>query len=191
MKHSLQPTNTGSNDHPNDIDGCFDCDFDRLESGELELEMNFLDPQNVWTWDYVMRKPYGGRWNWLRIGESFEKDNGRKALLVMATGNGKTRTVNALCDLLVRCNWAKRILLPANRVALVNHSAGVFKKFLPDASAVNLVTEKNSEGRVYVSTHPTMIRPVDDTKGGPRRFGVGHFDLIVIEEAHRSVFQKH
>jgi len=125
-----------------------------------------------------------------RIGESFEKDNERKALLVMATGSGKTRTVIALCDLLVRCNWAKRILFLADRVALVNQAAGVFKKFLPDASAVNLVTEKDSEGRVYVSTYPTMMGLIDDTKEGQRRFGVGHFDLIVIDEAHRSVFQK-
>jgi type I restriction enzyme, R subunit len=101
-----------------------------------------------------------------RIGESFEKDNERKALLVMATGSGKTRTVIALCDLLVRCNWAKRILFLADRVALVNQAAGVFKKFLPDASAVNLVTEKDSEGRVYVSTYPTMMGLIDDTKEG-------------------------
>ncbi len=126
-----------------------------------------------------------------RIGESFEKDNERKALLVMATGSGKTRTVIALCDLLVRCNWAKRILFLADRVALVNQAAGVFKKFLPDASAVNLVTEKDSEGRVYVSTYPTMMGLIDDTKDGQRRFGVGHFDLVVIDEAHRSVFQKY
>ncbi|HUG66134.1 MAG TPA: DEAD/DEAH box helicase family protein [Pirellulaceae bacterium] len=126
-----------------------------------------------------------------RIGESFEKDNERKALLVMATGSGKTRTVIALCDLLIRCNWVKRVLFLADRVALVNQSTNVFKKFLPDASAVNLVTEKDSEGRVYVSTYPTMMGLIDDTKDGQRRFGVGHFDLVVIDEAHRSVFQKY
>lgn len=126
-----------------------------------------------------------------RIGESFEKDNERKALLVMATGSGKTRTVIALCDLLIRSNWVKRVLFLADRVALVNQSASVFKKFLPDASAVNLVTEKDTEGRVYVSTYPTMMGLIDDTKDGQRRFGVGHFDLVVIDEAHRSVFQKY
>ncbi len=126
-----------------------------------------------------------------RIGESFEKDNQRKSLLVMATGSGKTRTVIALCDLLLRCNWAKRVLFLADRVALVNQATNAFKEHLPDSSPVNLVTEKDSEGRVYLSTYPTMMGLIDDAKEGQKRFGVGHFDLIVIDEAHRSVYQKY
>ena len=126
-----------------------------------------------------------------KIAESFEKDHERKSLLVMATGSGKTRTVIALCDMLIRSNWAKRILFLADRVALVNQTANVFKKFLPDAGAVNLITEKGTEGRVYVSTYPTMMGLIDETKDGGRHFGVGHFDLVVIDEAHRSVFQKY
>lgn len=126
-----------------------------------------------------------------KIAESFETDRERKALLVMATGSGKTRTVIALCDMLIRANWVKRVLFLADRIALVNQSANVFKKFLPDASAVNLITEKDTEGRVYVSTYPTMMGLIDETKGGNRRFGVGHFDLVAIDEAHRSVFQKY
>jgi len=126
-----------------------------------------------------------------RIGEAFEKDRDRKALIVMATGAGKTRTVIALCDLLMRCNWAKRVLFLADRVALVNQAVNAFKKHLPEASPVNLVTEKETEGRVFVSTYPTMMDLIDDTRNGQRRFGIGHFDLIVIDEAHRSVFQKY
>lgn len=126
-----------------------------------------------------------------RIAEAFEKDHDRKALLVMATGAGKTRTVIALCDLLMRCNWAKRVLFLADRVALVNQAVNAFKKFLPDASPVNLVTEKEAEGRVYVSTYPTMMGLIDETADGQRRFGPGHFDLVIIDEAHRSVFQKY
>lgn len=126
-----------------------------------------------------------------KIGESFEKDHERKALLVMATGSGKTRTVIALCDMLIRSNWVKRVLFLADRIALVNQTAGVFKKFLPDAGAVNLITEKDTEGRVYVSTYPTMMGLINETKDSGRRFGVGHFDLVVIDEAHRSVFQKY
>lgn len=157
-----------------------------------------------------------------RIGETFETDNQRKALVVMATGAGKTRTVIALADLLMRCNWAKRVLFLADRVALVNQAVNAFKKYLPDSSPVNLVSEKNAEGRVFVSTYPTMMGLIDTStplntssnsmsetqdKGlsqsgveykGPalsgvegRRFGVGHFDLIVIDEAHRSVYQKY
>ena len=109
----------------------------------------------------------------------------------MATGAGKTRTVIALCDLLMRCNWAKRVLFLADRVALVNQAVNAFKRHLPDASPVNLVTEKDAEGRVFVSTYPTMMGLIDETRDGQRRFGVGHFDLVIIDEAHRSVYQKY
>ena len=126
-----------------------------------------------------------------RVAEAFERDRERKALLVMATGAGKTRTVIALCDLLLRCNWAKRVLFLADRLALVSQAVKAFKRHLPDASPVNLVTEKDTEGRVYVSTYPTMMGLIDDTRDGQRRFGVGHFDLVIIDEAHRSVFQKY
>ncbi|MCC7456319.1 MAG: DEAD/DEAH box helicase family protein [Nitrospira sp.] len=126
-----------------------------------------------------------------RITEAFERDRDRKALVVMATGAGKTRTVIALADLLLRCSWAKRILFLADRVALVNQAVNAFKRHLPDASPVNLVTEKDAEGRVFVSTYPTMMGLIDESKDGQRRFGVGHFDLVVIDEAHRSVFQKY
>lgn len=126
-----------------------------------------------------------------RIAEAFERDCDRKALVVMATGAGKTRTVIALCELLMRCNWAKRVLFLADRVALVNQAVNAFKRHLPDAAPVNLVTEKDTEGRVFVSTYPTMMGLIDDTRDGQRRFGVGHFDLVIIDEAHRSVFQKY
>ncbi|MBX3669228.1 MAG: DEAD/DEAH box helicase family protein [Rhodocyclaceae bacterium] len=126
-----------------------------------------------------------------RVGASFETDNQRKALLVMATGAGKTRTVIALADVLMRCNWVKRVLFLADRVALVKQAVNAFKAHLPDSSPVNLVTEKGTEGRVFVSTYPTMMGLIDDTPDGQRRFGVGYFDLIVIDEAHRSVYQKY
>lgn len=70
----------------------------------------------------------------------------------MATGAGKMRTVIALCDLLTRCNGAKRILFLADRVALVMQAVGEFKKHLLDSATVNLITEKDKEGRVFVST---------------------------------------
>jgi len=126
-----------------------------------------------------------------RIAETFEVDNQRKALVVMATGVGKTRTVIALADLLMRCNRAKRVLFLADRVALVRQGVNAFKKHLPDSSPVDLVTEKHTEGRVLVSTYPTMMGLIDDAFDGQRRFGVGHFDLIIIDESHRSVYQKY
>jgi type I restriction enzyme R subunit len=125
-----------------------------------------------------------------RVAESFERDHERRALLVMATGAGKTRTAIALADLLNRCNWAKRVLFLADRKALVTQAVNAFKKHLPDSSPVNLVTE-DEEGRVYVSTYPTMMGLIDETQDGQRRFGVGHFDLVIVDEAHRSVFQKY
>ena len=126
-----------------------------------------------------------------RVAESIEKDYQRKALLVMATGAGKTRTVIALADLLMRANWAKRVLFLADRVALVRQASNAFKRHLPSSSPVNLVSEKDGQGRVYVSTYPTMMNLIDETAGGKRLFGVGHFDLIVIDEAHRSVYRKY
>jgi type I restriction enzyme, R subunit len=126
-----------------------------------------------------------------RISEAFERDHDRKALVVMATGAGKTRTVIALCELLMRCNWIKRVLFLADRVALVRQAVNAFKTHLPDSSPVNLVTEKEKDGRVFVSTYPTMMGLIDEMQTGQRRFGVGHFDLVIIDEAHRSVYQKY
>ena len=107
----------------------------------------------------------------------------------MATGAGKTRTVIALVDLLMRAGWVKRVLFLADRMALVNQAASAFKAHLPDAAPVNLVTERTSDGRVYLSTYPTMMNLIDGRQEGKRQFGLGHFDLVVIDEAHRSVYR--
>lgn len=115
----------------------------------------------------------------------------RDALLVMATGSGKTRITIALVDQLMRAGWVKRVLFLADRTALVRQAANAFKEHLPNATTVNLVTEKNTDGRVYVSTYPTMMNLINETDAGRRTFGPGYFDLIVIDEAHRSVYQKY
>ncbi|MDP3978786.1 MAG: DEAD/DEAH box helicase family protein [Pseudomonas sp.] len=118
--------------------------------------------------------------------------NGRRAgLLTMATGTGKTRMSIALVELLMRANWVKRVLFLADRVALVKQAAGAFKEFLPDSSPVNLVSEKNGQGRVYLCTYPSMMGLIEQMEGDRRKYGVGHFDLIIIDEAHRSVYQKY
>lgn len=117
----------------------------------------------------------------------------RKSLLVMATGTGKTRTSIALVDVLQRANWVKRVLFLADRVSLVNQACSAFKAHLPESGPVNLVTERDADGRVYVCTYPTMMGLIEQaTEGrGDARFGVGYFDLIIIDEAHRSVYQKY
>jgi type I restriction enzyme R subunit len=137
----------------------------------------------------IVERPYQHR-AIRNVARSFEQDSERKALLVMATGSGKTRTVIALVDLLMRAGWVKRVLFLADRVALVNQAAGAFKAHLPDAAPVNLVTERTSEGRVFLSTYPTMMNLIDGKQEGKAKFGPGHFDLIVIDEAHRSVYQR-
>ena len=112
------------------------------------------------------------------VGSAFDARQ-REALLVMATGSGKTRTVIALVDQLMKTNWAKRVLFLADRTALVNQAVNAFKTHLPGVTTVNLVTEKVVDGRVFVSTYPTMMNLIDDLEpAGPnaqarRRFGPG------------------
>jgi type I restriction enzyme, R subunit len=125
-----------------------------------------------------------------RIDEEFTAKR-REALLVMATGSGKTRTVIALVKQLMESGWVKRVLFLADRTALVNQATNAFKAHLPNATTVNLVTEKVTDGRVYVSTYPTMMNLIDGIENGKRTFGPGYFDLVVIDEAHRSVYQKY
>ncbi len=126
-----------------------------------------------------------------RVSEGFERDHLRKSLLVMATGSGKTRTVIALCDVMMRARWAHRILFLADRRSLVKQAANAFKAHLPWSSPVNLLSDRDTTGRVYVSTYPTMMKLIDEVQDGRRRFGPGHFDMIVIDEAHRSVYKKY
>ncbi|MFD1702925.1 DEAD/DEAH box helicase family protein [Methylopila henanensis] len=125
------------------------------------------------------------------MAKSFEEHSERKGLLVMATGSGKTRTVVSLIDLLMRAGWVKRVLFLADRVSLVRQAVNAFKAHLPDSAPVNLGTEKTVEGRVFLSTYPTMMNLIDGKADGKRAFGPGHFDLVVIDEAHRSVYQRY
>lgn len=117
----------------------------------------------------------------------------RASLLVMATGSGKTRTSAAIVDMLTKCNWAKRILFLADRNALVTQAKKAFNEHLPELSAIDLTKEKEDKStRLVFSTYPTIINKIDKVKTDDERFyGVGHFDLIIIDEAHRSVYQKY
>ena len=125
------------------------------------------------------------------VGESFEAKR-REALLVMATGSGKTRTAIALADQLMKRGWVKRVLFLADRQALVGQAVAAFTAFAPQTKPVNLLSEKDKSGRVLVSTYQTMMGLINATdSGGGRRFGPGYFDLIIIDEAHRSVYAKY
>lgn len=129
------------------------------------------------------------------VTDALEKDKERKALLVMATGSGKTRTIVALSSLLMQANWAKRVLFLADRVALVDQAARAFKTNLPGSSPVVLGRDVEADSRIHIATYPTMMNlineRIDDGKVLKQRFGIGHYDLIIIDEAHRSVYQKY
>ena len=124
---------------------------------------------------------------------SFDEKNRRKALLVMATGSGKTRTVIALCDCLLRAGWVKNILFLADRNSLVTQAKRSVVNWLPNLSCTNLVEEKdNYHAHCVFSTYQTMINCIDtvnDNEG--KLFTCGHFDLVICDEAHRSIYNKY
>ena len=118
----------------------------------------------------------------------------RKHLLVMATGTGKTRTASSLVDVLSRGKYVTNTLFLADRTALVKQAKDDFKNYLPDMSLCNLCSNKDDRNaRIVFSTYPTMLNAIDDTKSkdGVRLFTPSHFDLIIIDESHRSIFKKY
>ncbi len=146
--------------------------------------------------DVAVDKDIAGRW----YQESAVKavcgsfaQNRRKALLVMATGSGKTRTVIALCDVLLRRGWVKNILFLADRNSLVTQAKRSFVNLLPSLSVTNLCEEKNNTAaRCVFSTYQTMMNCIDavqDEEG--KLFTCGHFDLVICDEAHRSIYNKY
>lgn len=118
----------------------------------------------------------------------------RKHLLVMATGTGKTRTASSLTDVLSRGKHVTNVLFLADRTALVKQAKDDFKNYLPDMSLCNLCSNKDDRSaRIVFSTYPTMLNAIDDMKAkdGQRMFTPAHFDLIIIDESHRSIFKKY
>ena len=117
----------------------------------------------------------------------------RKALLVMATGSGKTRTVIALCKVLLEHGWVKNILFLADRNSLVTQAKRSFVNLLPELSVTNLCEERdNTTAHCVFSTYQTMMNCIDaieDAEG--KLFTVGHFDLVICDEAHRSIYNKY
>lgn len=125
------------------------------------------------------------------VAEAFNNKQ-RKALLVMATGTGKTRCAISVVDVLQRNGWAKRILFLADRTALVTQAKRAFEKFLPHSSRC-ILSEESEDKRDYnativLSTYNTISNILDR---GDRKMGIGHFDLIVVDECHRSVYNKY
>lgn len=119
-----------------------------------------------------------------RITEAMAKGQ-RKFLLVMATGTGKTRTVVALVDLLMRAKWAQRVLFLADRRELVRQALGDFKEHMPNETRTRV--ESNSfdlNARIHVSTYPSLIQIY-------KQLSPGYYDLIIADESHRSIYNRY
>lgn len=124
-----------------------------------------------------------------RIVEWFNAKH-RRGLLVLATGTGKTRVSISLCDILMRNDWVKTVLFLADRTALVGQAHRAYEALLPSVSMSVLSEEKapDMQARILFSTYQTMINYLDRED---KTFSVGRFDLIIIDEAHRSVFGRY
>lgn len=121
----------------------------------------------------------------------------RKFLLVMATGTGKTRTAISIVDVLSRAHYVSNVLFLADRIQLVEQAYDAFRENCPDITVCNLLDAKdkaeNKGARIVFSTYPTILNAIDTEKNkdGNRTFTPAHFDLIIIDEAHRSIFKKY
>ena len=116
-----------------------------------------------------------------RVGERFT-NNHRKALVVQATGTGKTRVAIALTDLLIRAGWVKRVLFLCDRRELRKQAKNAYNDFLSEP--IRIVTsriESNASERIFLATYPAMQRVYQS-------FDVGFFDLIIADESHRSIY---
>ena len=121
----------------------------------------------------------------------------RKFLLVMATGTGKTRTVISLTDVFTRANYATNVLFLTDRIQLVKQAYSNYKEHLKSMSLCNMLDSQerlaNKNARIVFSTYPTILNAIDTdkTEDGERLYTPAHFDLIIIDEAHRSIFKKY
>ncbi len=160
-------------------------------AGELELLIQRRGRSaitNLAVNDAITNREYQKR----AVRKVCERFNGnfRRMLLTMATGTGKTRVAISLTDVLVRNNWVKNVLFLADRTALVKQAAKNFARLLPSATTCILSEDAKPDmkARVMFSTYQTMINYID---GDTKEFSVGRFDLVIVDEAHRSVFGKY
>lgn len=166
---------------------------------ELQLIINRRGNKEVFTSDMInddiTNRPYQ-KAAIAHTCSDFE-NNRRKVLLVMATGAGKTRTAISLVDVLTKNNWVKNCLFLADRTALVRQAYRNFKMLLPSLTLCNLLDQDKSalpeSSRMIFSTYPTMIGAIETMKTGSGSpvFTPGHFDLIIIDESHRSIYKKY
>ncbi|MEK8121662.1 DEAD/DEAH box helicase family protein [Methylocystis sp. IM4] len=116
-----------------------------------------------------------------RVCEGFSSKH-RKALIVQATGTGKTRVAIALTDLLIRAGWVKRVLFLCDRRELRKQAKNAFSDFLPEP--IRIISSRvrpDASERIFLATYPSMQKVFQS-------FDTGFFDLIIADESHRSIY---
>ncbi len=164
---------------------------------ELQLlidRRDILKPlNNIEINDAITNRPYQKE-AITRVCEAINNRH-RKMLVVQATGSGKTRVSISLVDVLRRHNYVKNILFLADRKALVRQAKKNYSNMLPDLTLCNLLDGKDNpeQSRMIFSTYPTMMHAIDEAKNefGEKMFTPAHFDLIIIDESHRSIYKKY
>ncbi|MFI3327087.1 MAG: DEAD/DEAH box helicase family protein [Clostridia bacterium] len=163
---------------------------------DLEKLFN-LQSQRDSLKNIVVNKNIAGRYYQVAaikaVCQNFAEKNQRKSLLVMATGSGKTRTVIALVDILLKHGWIKNVLFLADRNSLITQAKRSFVTMLPDLSATDLCTDKdNYNAHCVFSTYQTMMNCIDEAHDEQGKlFTCGHFDIVICDEAHRSIYNKY
>lgn len=149
--------------------------------------------ENITINDTITNRPYQKE-AVLSVCDAITKKN-RKMLIVQATGSGKTRVSISIVDVLRKHNYVKNILFLADRKTLVKQAKKNFANLLPELTMCNLLDEKDrpEQSRMIFSTYQTMINAIDGTKNefGKKLFTPAHFDLIIVDESHRSIYKKY
>lgn len=174
---------------PRLVSGIFQrCDLDKM----IERRYNRKPLSSITIDETITNRHYQLR-AVTKCCESYEKGD-RNCLLIMATGTGKTRTAASIIDVLTRGEHITNVLFFADRKALVEQAREAFQTCIPNTTSCNLVKDrKGRNARFVFSTYPTMLNAIDSERNGDgsRFFSPGHFDLIIVDEAHRSIFNKY
>lgn len=164
---------------------------------ELQLEVDRRKQrillENIVISDNITNRPYQKE-AVTAVCDAISKKQ-RKMLIVQATGSGKTRVSISIVDVLRKHNYVKNILFLADRTALVKQAKNNYTSLLEDLSCCNLCDSKDDpeSSRMIFSTYPTMMNAIDEKKNkyGERLFSPAHFDLIICDEVHRSIYKKY
>lgn len=168
-----------------------------LTQEELQLEVdrrNMRIPlDGIEIKDAITNRPYQKE-AVMAVCDAIKKKH-RKMLIVQATGSGKTRVSISIVDVLRRHNYVKNVLFLADRTALVKQAKNNYTNLLPDLTCCNLLDSKDDpeQCRMIFSTYPTMMNAIDEKKNkyGEKLFTPGHFDLIIVDESHRSIYKRY